>query len=85
MSLFWTFIIGLLVGTVAKLIMPGRDPGGFLMTALLGIAGSLIARYLGEVVGWYRQGDPAGFIASVGGALILLALYRLIFGRRATS
>lgn len=81
MSLLWTFIIGLVVGLVAKLLMPGRDPGGFIITALLGIAGAYVAYFIGRAVGWYTEGDPAGFIASVVGAIILLALYRMAVGR----
>jgi uncharacterized membrane protein YeaQ/YmgE (transglycosylase-associated protein family) len=77
MHWIWEGLIGLLAGVVAKLIMPGRDPGGIILTMLLGIAGSLIATYLGSLVGWYREGDKAGFIMSVVGAVILLAIYRL--------
>lgn len=80
--LIGTLIIGLLVGAVAKLLMPGRDPGGCIITILLGIAGSFIAGYAGQAMGWYKQGEPAGFIASVIGAMLLLLLYRLIIGRR---
>jgi uncharacterized membrane protein YeaQ/YmgE (transglycosylase-associated protein family) len=82
MTILWTIIIGLLVGLVAKLLMPGRDPGGFIITALLGIAGAFIAHLIGRSMGWYTEGQPAGFLASVGGAIILLALYRMAFGRR---
>ena len=81
MHVLWMIIVGLIVGALAKLIMPGRDPGGFIVTILLGIAGSLVAGFLGRAVGWYREGEPAGFIASVIGAVILLAIYRLIVGR----
>jgi uncharacterized membrane protein YeaQ/YmgE (transglycosylase-associated protein family) len=77
MHWIWEGLIGLLAGVVAKLIMPGKDPGGIILTMLLGIAGSLIATYLGSLVGWYREGDKAGFIMSVVGAVILLAIYRL--------
>lgn len=79
---FGTLIIGLIVGAIAKLLMPGRDPGGCLITILLGIAGAFVAGYLGQVIGWYQPGQPAGFIASVVGAMLLLLLYRLIFRRR---
>lgn len=79
----WTVIIGFLAGAVAKLIMPGKDPGGFIITTLLGIAGALLARYLGMALGWYHDEDSAGFIASVVGAIILLAIYRLFTKRRA--
>jgi uncharacterized membrane protein YeaQ/YmgE (transglycosylase-associated protein family) len=78
----WTIIIGFLAGAVAKLIMPGKDPGGFIITTLLGIAGALLARYLGMALGWYHEEDSAGFIASVIGAIILLAIYRLFTRRR---
>ena len=79
----WTVVIGFLAGAVAKLIMPGKDPGGFIITTLLGIAGAVLARYLGMALGWYHDEDSAGFIASVVGAIILLAIYRLFTRRRA--
>ncbi len=82
MHILWMFIIGLIIGAVAKLLMPGRDPGGFIVTALIGIAGSLIAGFIGTALGWYRNGQPAGFIASVLGAMLLLFLYRVAVGRR---
>lgn len=85
MTIIGTILIGLLVGIVAKFLMPGRDPGGFIITTLLGIAGSFIARYLGVKMGWYGEGDAAGFVASVVGALLLLGIYRLFVGRRAPS
>ena len=84
MHLLWTLIIGLVIGAVAKLLMPGKDPGGFIITILLGIAGSFIATFLGRAVGWYREDSGAGFIASVLGAMLLLLLYRLFAGRRTT-
>ncbi|MEO6034134.1 MAG: GlsB/YeaQ/YmgE family stress response membrane protein [Verrucomicrobiota bacterium] len=83
MSIIGTLVIGLLVGIVAKFLMPGRDPGGFIITTLLGIAGAFIAHFVGMRMGWYGQGDAAGFIASVVGAIILLAIYRLFVGRKA--
>ena len=82
MELLWTLLIGLLVGIVAKFLMPGRDPGGFIITALLGIAGAFVAHAIGRAMGWYTEGQAAGFIASVIGAIVLLALYRMIVGRR---
>jgi len=82
LGLIETLVIGLIVGAVAKLLMPGRDPGGCLVTILLGIAGALIAGYLGRVIGWYEPGAPAGFIASVIGAMLILLLYRLFLRRR---
>ena len=82
MELLWTLLIGLLIGMVAKFLMPGRDPGGFIITAILGIAGAFVAHAIGRAMGWYAEGEPSGFLASVGGAIILLALYRMIVGRR---
>ncbi len=83
MWIVWAIIIGLIVGAVAKLIMPGRDPGGIIVTILLGIGGSLVATWIGQAVGWYRPGQGAGFIASVVGAIIILAIYRAVAGRPA--
>jgi uncharacterized membrane protein YeaQ/YmgE (transglycosylase-associated protein family) len=82
MELLWTLLIGLVVGIVAKFLMPGRDPGGFIITTLIGIAGAFVAHAIGRAMGWYAEGEPAGFLAAVGGAVILLALYRLLVGRR---
>ena len=75
-------VIGLLAGGIAKLLMPGRDPGGCIITILLGIAGALLAGFLGRAVGWYDTGEGAGFIAAIVGAFIILFVYRLIAGRR---
>lgn len=83
MSIIWTILIGFLIGVVAKFLMPGRDPAGFIITVLIGIAGSLIAGYLGGALGWYRVGESAGFLASVIGAMLLLFGYRMLSGRRA--
>jgi uncharacterized membrane protein YeaQ/YmgE (transglycosylase-associated protein family) len=85
LSFIWMCIIGLIAGAVAKLLMPGKDPGGLLVTMLLGIAGSLIAGYLGRAIGWYSEGQGAGFIMSVVGAVILLALYRMMKSKPAAS
>jgi len=85
MSLLWMIVVGLIVGAVAKLLMPGRDPGGFIITILLGIGGSVLAGFLGRAVGWYQEGEPVGFIASVVGAIILLAIYRVVVGRSTTG
>jgi uncharacterized membrane protein YeaQ/YmgE (transglycosylase-associated protein family) len=85
MHIIWTLIIGLIIGAVAKLLMPGRDPGGFIVTILLGIAGSFVGTFIGRALGFYQDGAGAGFIMSVIGAIILLLLYRLIVGRRTTS
>ena len=80
--LLWEAIIGLIVGALAKL-MPGKDPGGIIVTMLIGIAGALLAGWLGKVIGWYKEGQSAGFIASLIGALILLGIYRLFKGKAA--
>jgi uncharacterized membrane protein YeaQ/YmgE (transglycosylase-associated protein family) len=85
MHILWTLLIGLIVGALAKLVMPGKDPGGTIVTVLLGIAGSFIAGMLGQAFGWYEVGDGPGIIASVIGAVILLAIYRLVIGRRART
>ncbi|MES2919976.1 MAG: GlsB/YeaQ/YmgE family stress response membrane protein [Verrucomicrobiota bacterium] len=77
MEFIWMLIIGLIVGVVAKFLMPGKDPGGFIITILLGVAGAFVAGFLGRSLGWYQVGDPAGFIASVVGAILLLLVYRL--------
>ncbi len=81
MDILYTIIIGLVVGVVAKFLLPGKDPGGCIITTLLGIAGALVAKFLGQSLNWYEEGEPAGFIASVFGAIILLVLYRMIVGR----
>ena len=82
MHWLWVILIGLIVGAVAKLLMPGKDPGGFIITILLGIAGSLVGTWLGKTVGIYQEGQSAGFIMSVIGAIILLAIYHMVRGRR---
>ena len=82
-SWLWWIIIGGIAGAIAKLLMPGRDPGGCLVTIILGIAGAFLAGWLGRAIGWYDGGEGAGFIAAIVGAFIILALYRLIAGRRA--
>lgn len=74
-------MIGFIVGIVAKFLMPGRDPGGFIVTVLIGIVGSVIASYLGQAMGAYPPEHPAGFIASVIGAMLLLWVFRLFRGR----
>jgi uncharacterized membrane protein YeaQ/YmgE (transglycosylase-associated protein family) len=81
-AILGTLVIGLVVGAIAKFLMPGRDPGGCFITILIGIAGAFVAGFLGRVIGWYEPGQPAGFIASVIGAMLLLLIYRLIRGRR---
>ena len=82
MAILWTILIGFFIGVVAKFLMPGRDPGGFIVTILLGIAGSFLAGVIGRALHWYNEGQPAGFIFSVIGAIALLVLYRLFFHRR---
>ena len=82
-SWLWWIVIGGLAGLIAKAIMPGRDPGGCIVTILLGSAGAVVAGFIGRAVGWYDQGDTgAGFIAAIVGAIIILFVYRLIAGRR---
>jgi uncharacterized membrane protein YeaQ/YmgE (transglycosylase-associated protein family) len=83
MHWLWVVLIGLIVGALAKLIMPGKDPGGFIVTILLGIAGSVVGTLIGRGVGWYQEGQSAGFIVSLLGALLILAIYH--FFRRRTA
>ena len=78
MHILWTILIGLVAGAIAKFVMPGKDPGGFITTILLGIAGSLVATYLGQFIGWYQAGQSAGFIGAIVGAVLILLIYRLI-------
>ena len=80
--MIWSFIIGLIVGIVAKFFMPGKDPGGIIITALLGIVGSIFAGWLGMHLGIYREGDSVGFFASVIGAMLILFIYRAVVGRK---
>ena len=85
MTILWTLLIGLLVGAVAKLLMPGKDPGGFIVTMLIGVAGAFIARFLGVALGIYSGHDQGpGFIASILGAMLLLGVYRLATRSRRT-
>ncbi len=85
MHIIYMVIIGLIVGALAKLVMPGKDPGGIIITILIGVAGSLIAGFLGRQMNWYATGESAGFIASIVGAIALLAVYRMVAGRRLAS
>jgi uncharacterized membrane protein YeaQ/YmgE (transglycosylase-associated protein family) len=78
MHILWTIVVGLVVGAIAKLLMPGRDPGGLIITILIGIGGAFVATYIGQYLGWYRAGQTAGFIGAVLGAILILMLYRLI-------
>ncbi len=82
MSIIWAIIIGFIVGLIAKFLMPGRDPGGFIITALLGIVGALVATFIGRAMGLYAANESAGFIASVIGAMIVLFIYHLVRRRR---
>ncbi len=75
-------VIGFIAGGIAKLLMPGKDPGGCLITILLGIAGALLAGFIGKSIGWYEEGEAAGFLAAIVGAFIILFLYRMIMRRR---
>jgi uncharacterized membrane protein YeaQ/YmgE (transglycosylase-associated protein family) len=79
----WTIFIGFLAGVLAKFLMPGRDPGGIIVTILLGIVGAMVATFLGQAVGWYPPGSSTGLIGSTFGAILILALYRLLFRREA--
>jgi len=78
MHLLWTLLIGLVIGAVAKFLLPGNDPGGIIVTMLIGIAGSFVATWLGRAIGWYQEGQAAGFIMSVLGAILLLGVYHFI-------
>lgn len=76
-------LFGLVVGIIARLLMPGRDPGGFIITVLLGIAGALLGGFIGRAMGFYGPGQSAGWLMSIAGAIVLLVLYRLVAPRRA--
>jgi len=78
MGIIVWIVFGLLVGIVAKVLTPGRDPGGFIVTVLLGIAGALVGGFIGRTAGWYGEGDPVGFAMAVVGSIVLLVLYRLV-------
>jgi len=79
---FGWIVIGALAGIIAKAIMPGKDPGGCIVTILLGVAGALVAGFLGNALNWYKPGEGAGFIAAIIGAILILFVYRLVAGRR---
>ena len=81
MDILYMLVIGLIIGVLAKWVMPGRDPGGIIITIVIGIAGSMLAGFIGREMGWYRHDQPVGFLASIGGALILLVAYRLLRDR----
>ena len=78
MAILSWIVFGLVIGIIAKLLMPGRDPGGFIITILLGIAGALVGGFIGRAMGFYGPGQSAGWLMSILGAIILLALYRLL-------
>jgi uncharacterized membrane protein YeaQ/YmgE (transglycosylase-associated protein family) len=80
--LLW-IVFGLVVGAIAKLLMPGRDPGGFILTIVLGIVGAIVGGWLGRAMGLYREGEPVGFLMAIVGSIILLGLYRLVVRGRA--
>jgi uncharacterized membrane protein YeaQ/YmgE (transglycosylase-associated protein family) len=82
MDIIVTLIIGLIVGAIAKLLMPGKDPGGIIVTMLLGVAGAFVAGFIGRALGWYEAGEGPQWIASILGAMLLLFVYRLLVGRR---
>lgn len=82
MNYLYTAIIGLIAGAVAKFLMPGKDPGGLIITTVLGIAGAFVGTWLGQTIGWYQAGATAGFIASVVGAMLLLWAYRMFSSRK---
>ena len=82
MGIIGWIVFGLIVGAIAKLLMPGRDPGGFIITILLGIAGALLGGFIGRAMGWYAEGDAAGWIVSILGAIVLLAIYRMMVRKR---
>jgi len=84
-TIMWTIIIGLVVGLLARAVMPGRDPGGFIITTVLGISGALVGSFIGQALGFYTQGEPAGLIMSVLGAILLLAGYRYLAPTASTS
>jgi uncharacterized membrane protein YeaQ/YmgE (transglycosylase-associated protein family) len=84
MGFIWTLIIGLVAGAIAKFMMPGPDPGGIIITMLLGVAGAFLATWLGQAVGWYHAGEGAGLIGAVVGAVIILIAYRMLKRRSAT-
>jgi uncharacterized membrane protein YeaQ/YmgE (transglycosylase-associated protein family) len=85
MGILWTILIGLFAGLLAKMIMPGKDPGGFVVTILLGIAGAVVANFLGRAVGWYQGDRGAGLIASTLGAILILWIYRLVKTRKGAT
>ena len=84
MGIIWAIVIGFIVGLVARALMPGKDPGGFLLTTILGIVGAVVANFLGQAVGLYAPNEPAGFIASILGAMLVLFIYKSLTHRSVT-
>lgn len=82
MHILYTLLVGFLIGIVAKFLMPGKDPGGCIVTTIIGVAGSAVGAYLGQLLGFYQVGEPAGFIGAVIGAMVLLLVYRMVMGKR---
>ncbi len=85
MGILGWILFGLIIGALAKLVMPGRDPGGIIVTMLLGIAGALLGGFVGRAMGFYQEGEAAGWVMSFIGAVVLLALYRMVVGRRTVA
>ena len=85
MSIIGILVIGLVAGLLARFLLPGRDPMGFILTMVLGVAGAFLASWAGQALGWYREGEPAGFIGAVVGAIIILLIWRMVAGRRSHS
>ena len=85
MAVLGWILFGLIVGALAKLVMPGRDPGGIIVTMLLGIAGAVLGGFIGRALGWYGEGEAAGFLMSFAGAVALLAIYRMVIRRKTPS
>ena len=83
MSILLFLLFGLIVGAVARFIVPGREPGGWVVSMVLGVLGSFLGGFIGRSAGWYREGEPAGFLMSLVGAIILVFIYHAIAGRRA--
>ena len=84
-GIIYTIVVGFIVGLIAKFLMPGRDPGGFVVTIILGILGAVVAGFIGRSLHWYAPGQPAGFIASILGAILLLVIYRVVIGNRSNT
>lgn len=80
--MIWALVIGLVVGAIAKMLMPGKDPGGFIVTMLIGVVGAMLAQWIGLAAGWYAQNEAPGFIASIVGSMLLLWGYRALVGGR---